>query len=406
VVAAMLATVAALSGCGSSAPTERSAPLEFDDGVATLDVPLSARRYQVVVAADRHVIVYGGERFDDGFTALGDGAVYDVDSQSWSSMPEGPFSGPLWDPAGVWTGREVIVVGTPCANPHPEDDDDVVRCGHAPVAAAFSPATGEWRQLRLPDLSDGASGGYSLQQRAVGWTTAGAVFAYDAGASGRLLVVDPNDERSRTFTTPTGNICAVGARLFAFGPDAVPVTPVLGPTSPMRTREWTVDGGWGDVPAPPPAGATTMYGNQVTCAPSAAAYTPVLAPPIGIGEEMRWFDAASRAFVAVPSIGAQHQPDSPVLADIGGRRILWIGEHLFVSEPDGHWSERSISGYVRTFPLSEESRALAESAGSPTVWPPTLIPMGALVLAVPYRESVERPDIGFIDLDRLPAVPA
>ena len=231
----MLTGVVAWAGCGSGGGgSATAAPMTFTDGVAKVDVPLSARRYQMIVAAGRYVVVYGGgARFDGGYTALGDGAVYDTVDETWTRMPEGPFGRPLWGAAGVWSGHEVVIVGTPCDEPR-YDEDVGVRCGHAPVAVAFSPQSGVWRRLRLPDVSDGPATGYALEARAVGWTRTGCSVrlrrVVHRVASSRSILVPVSRRNSPVHRTPPA--CA---RSIADSSTSASATPAR-TASPLRVR--------------------------------------------------------------------------------------------------------------------------------------------------------------------------
>src|SRR5689334_14641817 len=186
----MCALALALAGCGSPLAKERPAPLRLESGVATLDAPLSDRIIPVEVASERYVVVFGGlER--RGVQPKGDGVVYDLERQVWMPMPAAPFSAPLAYAAGVWTGSEVVVVGTPCPDPKHVEDGEDIQCGREPVAAAYSPDRNAWRVLPELDLPN-PTGGYAPLFRGVGFAAGKAVFTFNGrDAAYELALVDP-----------------------------------------------------------------------------------------------------------------------------------------------------------------------------------------------------------------------
>lgn len=110
--------------------------------------PLSDRARPVTVENGSKVVVWGGCRLEgtqcDEVNAglLGDGAVYDVATDTWTALPPGPLT-PAVHAVGAWTGDEVVIT--------------VTEPGFGAVGArtaAWSPATGAWRVLPDPPMSD------------------------------------------------------------------------------------------------------------------------------------------------------------------------------------------------------------------------------------------------------------
>ena len=159
--AVLLAVV--VGGCGQGQGGARPLGVARLDQVAALarvDVPLSMRRDALVVAAGGEVLVIGGRApgiKDPGpggrirqARYLADGARLDVRSGRWWSMPPIPV-GPLHDPAGVWTGEELVVVGSPCGAGSgwlvgAEPPEKVCRPGGLWVGA-YSPRRKRWRTI-------------------------------------------------------------------------------------------------------------------------------------------------------------------------------------------------------------------------------------------------------------------
>ena len=414
---ALLAAIFVIgASCGSGTGGDRhAAPTrpQFVDGVAKLEVPLSSRQGAIALAAGSQLVVYGGEGIDRRHALRDDGAVYGLASATWTPMPAGPFTEPLWYPQGVWTGTELVVVGTPCA--HGSFDDDTVVCGNAPEAAAFSPSTGSWRKLRAPRLSGSTAAGNTVALRAVGWGHGGALFAYsptpfDPNVGESLLVFDPESDRWRSIGAPgpPGGLCVTGGRLFQFTGRATSAGGAgIVPHDPMATREWRPDIGWTSVGGEPAPSPDPVYWTQVICGADDAVYAPVFAPPAGVGNDLHWFDPAASGWVDVPDLGAQGQPSSPQFVTISTRRLIWVGDHFFVLERDATaWTERSLAPYDAVFPPPESPVKLPNLGGVSTRIVPDLIAFGQLVVANSngVQTSEGRMVLGLIDLERLPGV--
>ena len=135
----------------SSTPATLDIAPNTVSGVATSDewstLPsngLSPRAQQLTVATDSGIFEWGGYSPDKAGNdvALTDGAYYDGTQQTWRRLPPAPLAGDRGDAIGVWTGTEVIVVN---------GNNGEVK------AAAFNPATFEWRSLADPDVDNAAN---------------------------------------------------------------------------------------------------------------------------------------------------------------------------------------------------------------------------------------------------------
>jgi hypothetical protein len=99
--------------------------------------PLAGRERHVAVWTGSEMIVWGGE---NSTGVLRDGAALSPSTDKWRVIADAPFT--LREPLAVWTGVEVLVVGTeftPNATPRQRER-----------AAAYDPATDRWRVL--PDV--------------------------------------------------------------------------------------------------------------------------------------------------------------------------------------------------------------------------------------------------------------
>lgn len=115
--------------------------------------PLDRAMARVAVWTGREMIVWGGEDGSGSHAAPDTGAAYDPATDSWRELPRAPF----WSLAShtvVWTGKEMIVFGgvagdaTVLGPGEGGRSDIAVRGGDATSgAAAYNPATNEWRSL-------------------------------------------------------------------------------------------------------------------------------------------------------------------------------------------------------------------------------------------------------------------
>ena len=323
----------ALAGCGSTTPGSHSGPLPFAAGVATLDVPLSDRELPVVATSAGHVMVFGGST-RRGYQPKGDGVVYDLERQVWTAMAPAPFDAALLYPAGVWTGAELVVVGTPCPDPEHDEDGEYVLCRRQPVAAAYSPTENSWRMLPRPQLPE-PTGGYTILSRAVGFVDGMAVFSYQGrDVPIELLMIEPSSGTASFAAAPT-EPCGVASRLFSFGPDFT--GGFLGGVDPspqtMRTREWLAGNGWRDVGEYPRPVAGPVSSDRITCGADTAAYVPVVDPPIGVSRDVHWFDAADLTWRPEPDLPPQGFAGLIQVATVRGIAVLALDDRLFTLAP-------------------------------------------------------------------------
>jgi hypothetical protein len=105
----------------------------------TAPAPIDGRMRPAAVWTGTEMIVWGGDPFGDGFA---DGAAYNPTTDTWRRLPDAPL-GPTGAPVAVWTGDEVVIFGAYHVGDAPTNDR---RFGDT-AAAAYNPATDEWRPL-------------------------------------------------------------------------------------------------------------------------------------------------------------------------------------------------------------------------------------------------------------------
>ena len=132
---------------GPSQAPGRTTDLPSDTGstesgpTTTAPATRSDRTLPVTAMTDDEYLVWGGEAGDNDVSARVDGFSVDLRSGAVSPIPTAPVD-PRSGAAGVWTGSELIVCcGTGQADGFPFDTRS---------AAAWNPASGEWRLLAAP----------------------------------------------------------------------------------------------------------------------------------------------------------------------------------------------------------------------------------------------------------------
>lgn len=327
-----------LGGCGSAVRSGHvtRAPADLSKGFASVEVPLPNRQSPMVVAAGNHVVVFGGYRIAGGREMpRGDGADYDVVKGEWTQMRPAPFDRPLHLAAGVWTGSEVIVVGTPCGTIETPDEIYEAQCDRATIAAAaYTPKTNSWRPLPAPNSSllPGLAPGYPLLGVGAGSTGTTVLFYNDTGdASSEFLLADANGGHWRFLPAfPTADVvCPVAGAIVAVetgevAPDGVRVSPnprALRAPLQVSTLD-VVNNSWGAPISTSKPAAVGAMSEQVVCAAGQLAYFPTFASPFGLDRGALWYEPASHRWNEVPSIGATNSSGPNRIATLHGTRVV------------------------------------------------------------------------------------
>lgn len=358
-----------------------------------LKVPLSSRRDPLVVGAGRDVFVFGGFVVTGGKTrSLGDGAIHLARSGGWRPLPEWPFTKPLYHPSGVWTGREVVVLGAPCGPTSP--DTELARCDPGGVlAAAYSPAEDRWRRIdgvRQPDTA-GIDGGYPLESTGLGWDGKHAVFSVSSQRPDpRVFLLDPEAETSH-WAPAIDRIdatCVVGGQALAVrtgevGPDGASSAPnPVAVAEPLRVYRLDAAGSaWTLVSETPKPASTGAMFERVVCSAGRLAYLPIMPPPTGFDGGGLWWSADRTAWEPLPSLGAIGYPGEAQVAESQGTKVVWIdGHHRLPLLPPGasRWMSApkpdGATGRVALDALS--GRVLVDETVD--VRPPTRLTVGIL----------------------------
>jgi galactose oxidase-like protein len=185
----------------------------------------------VVVWTGSRVLIWGGGCCDD---VTNRGASYNPATNRWTALPVAPLAPRHAD--GVWTGRELIVVG---GEAHGEK--------FYADAAAYNPSTRKWRKLpSLPAPRIGASLTWTGKDvLVVGGERAYGAVPYRSGYAYR-----PSTNRWRTLPAMdvgrSGHVAVwTGSRLLVWGGytrkavNATPAKPAHGLSLNLANRKWS-----------------------------------------------------------------------------------------------------------------------------------------------------------------------
>jgi hypothetical protein len=150
---ALAATAAAVVALGAVAlwPEPEPEPVETGPGpgpdpttTTTAPATRSSRTFPVTAVTGQEYLVWAGEAGDNDVSQRADGFAVDLGTGAVRPIPAAPIA-PRSAATGVWTGTELIV----CCGAGPEDGYPA----DTRSAAAWDPATGEWRELARPPAS-------------------------------------------------------------------------------------------------------------------------------------------------------------------------------------------------------------------------------------------------------------
>jgi hypothetical protein len=195
-----------------------------------------------------------GRRGGDDATELLAPPVGSAAEGTWESLPEAPISA-RFQQAAVWTGDEMVVFG---------GNDGGAGSGNAGGAAAYSPATGSWRQLADPP--DDVSGS------AVAVWTGSEVVAFGGPPDGRThgAVYDPQADSWRPVASSSLGTTVSSFTHVAWTGEQVLVVGAFGLRTPggkrgaalydPATDHWT---GLPDAPEALPEGKAVWTGTEL-----------------------------------------------------------------------------------------------------------------------------------------------
>lgn len=130
------------------------------------------------------------------------GALVDVGTGAFTTLPDAPFAEPLYSPQAATAGSSVLVLGKACSTSTPADGDPICSPGTL-QAAVFETESMEWASIELPPelaslTSSGPEGSYlPFYYRIEGTTVDGSIIVNAGPGSGDYWNVRPAD---RTWT--------------------------------------------------------------------------------------------------------------------------------------------------------------------------------------------------------------
>lgn len=323
------------------------------------EIPLSPRSNPLYEWTGQEVVVLGGNTVDHDDPAahpLSDGAAYNPDTGSWRMLPDAPFPAPPLGPQGVWTGKELVVVASPCIDRRVvEEEDSEPICDPGGLAgAAFDPESNQWREIAVP------AGGPDPQERdygALGWTGVEAVFEIRQ----TFQAYDPAEDTWRTLPEPVFEprlVCVdTGGMLAWTATDFIYATTFL--TEPTR--------GHATVPMGPVDRASLFADLRVaTLAPGGTEWSPVISAAQRLAPDaFTVFCGGDGVLVLSP----ERQPDATVGDRYSGASSSWLpvtpppialldGRHVWSGTEHIFWPE---GGPVAYNPATDTWRVLTAS---------------------------------------------
>jgi hypothetical protein len=228
------------------------------------------------------LMVFGGGRVGEGVSTPDlhrDGAILDLTTRRWRSIAAAPF--PLLAPAGVWSGRQVVVVG---GVPNCSGVDGTGCPTSSLRAAIYTLATNRWRTVELPSRYGEPNRWFPAPLH---WTGGEALFSLD-GPKG--IAIRPSDGAVRSVTLPasarTAGECDAGTRFVSIGLRDVDGHARLEPAVMDHAASRTTTGPSADVP-------TSGSPWRVACASTSAMVAS------GDGATITRYDLASRRWRTV-----------------------------------------------------------------------------------------------------------
>jgi hypothetical protein len=208
---------------------------------------------------------------------------------SWQRLPDPPL-GPREQAMGVWTGREVLILGGSDDTPTPPGAGSSSRMPKPPLrdGAAFNRRTRSWRPIAPAPIG--------LEPLSPAAVARGSVYIAVPRNPGvrhtrmDLLAYRPRADRwDRLPSPPRRNYTLVGVagRLLAAGPERGPVPLSLFQLGPRERR-------WRDLPRPPMRGTITWNGRRLVLIGFDPAADHFPNPPLARAATLRFGDRAWR----------------------------------------------------------------------------------------------------------------
>jgi hypothetical protein len=274
-------------------------------------------------------VLSGHERVNGTLRVARGGLIYRDSDKTWTHL-ELPFSGPLMNAGAVWTGKQLLVVGAPCAEPFPAIEGSEVMCPDTAVeAASFSPTDNKWELLPPPGKIGELAPGPPFV-RGLGWTGQHAVFQFQAPRSlTRVALFDPQDGRwaalpgsedaAKTSCVLDGSVVRVGLP----GEDAGGSGQVWGSAEgTISTERYDLERDDWNRLADHPLGDAKQIFSLVRCQDGEAVI--LKAHGVAGAQELLWFNHDTDAWEELPAIAEPFTDVTP--ARLGETRVLWTSD--------------------------------------------------------------------------------
>ena len=311
-------------------------------------VPLTPRGTPVIVWTGREVLVVGGrDSRSEPSLPLRDGAAYDAGTGKWRRIADLPTDPPLFNPAAVWTGDHLLLVGSSCRNLASQETPEFDECAPGPrEAVRYDPRADRWSRLKLPDALDVLDPAYVS---AVGGARGRAIFKVPESRAGRgqsyWSVAD--DEWTKLPDPPiapdaqciaAGRLVVVAYEDLASASEFTPGQNFSGPPPPdpqsahRRASSIDLDGGRWTVPSSPEGPDPVSIVLNVVCAGDEVMTLPSRRSEGAIGRyqpgEQSWGESTSPP----QDIGAR-----PLAVWSAGKLFVFDGRSLVYDQANNTW---------------------------------------------------------------------
>jgi hypothetical protein len=337
-----------LAACGANGGEPASVPRPStswrDIDAARFVLPAEGPRQNplVVPIGAGRVVMLGGD-VPGGARAAPGGSIWTTADRTWRDL-ELPFSAPLVNPGAVWTGDQLVLVGTPCADDYPDSDTGPLCIGSEVEVATYTPATGRWTGPAQVGLIGPNENGWPPGLVGLGWTGRHALFQVsDVGGDRYVLrdvTADSWSEVPEYRDSREDTVCVVDRGIFVVNegdnglgePAAGSVPGVIATARYDLARErWQP---LHDTPNP----AAGRRNTAVACSSGALIASSPGTPDRPLARVL-WFDPHSESWETLPEVPGFTV--APVPARVEGARVLFPGwpmtEYLVLEDGASAW---------------------------------------------------------------------
>jgi hypothetical protein len=316
------------------------------------------------------VAIFGGYVTDgDAESHVATGALYDLETAAWSTVPTWPFAEGPYRPGLVIAADTLIVLGQPCAAVSVEEDQ--ADCGATGLAAArYDAAAARWSELSSPTIDLAA--GSTMTVQGYGANASAAFFSV---SNGNAVVTLEFDIAAGTWSgvkepvpmdigDQNADVCFVGDKLFTATVDyeAAALHSWVWDRSPGETGAWS---SLGDASLPNTDALDRATNEQLRC--SAQQYMYFSYANDRLNSPLLWLDGGSRTWVpvATPPLGGF---DSRIAgASVPAGRVLWptaesrSAQYFALASDETAWRALPVSLPPLVRMLTTDSNVIAVS---------------------------------------------